>query len=111
MFWNANKLVEINIQETGNVTNFYQMCYNCLSLTTINQMDMTSATNVTQMFKQCPALSEESLNSILASLISATAYTRTKTLAEVGLTEEQANKCKTLSNYSAFTNAGWTTGY
>lgn len=24
---------------------------------------------------------------------------------------DQANKCKTLANYSAFTAAGWTTGY
>ena len=24
---------------------------------------------------------------------------------------KKANKCKTLSNYSAFTAAGWTTGY
>ena len=34
-----------------------------------------------------------------------------KTLKDIGLTSEQADKCKTLSNYSAFTSAGWTTGY
>lgn len=27
------------------------------------------------------------------------------------ITEEQAQKCMTLSNYSAFIEAGWTTGY
>ena len=41
----------------------------------------------------------------------ATSYTYTKTLKYIGLTSEQANKCKTLSNYQAFLNAGWTTGY
>lgn len=29
----------------------------------------------------------------------------------IGLTSDQANICKILSNYSAFTLAGWTTGY
>ena len=29
----------------------------------------------------------------------------------IGLTSDQANICKTLSNYSAFTSTGWTTGY
>ena len=41
----------------------------------------------------------------------ATSYTGTKTLAYIGLTSEQATKCQSLSNYSAFTAAGWTTGY
>ena len=41
----------------------------------------------------------------------ATSYTGTKTLAYIGLTSAQANKCKSLSNYSAFIAAGWTTGY
>ena len=36
---------------------------------------------------------------------------KNKTLKYIGLTSAQANKCKTLSNYSAFTAAGWTTGY
>ena len=43
--------------------------------------------------------------------INATSHTGTKTLKHIGLTSEQADKCKTLSNYSAFISAGWTTGY
>ena len=43
--------------------------------------------------------------------INATSYTGTKALETIGLTSEQADKCKTLSNYSAFISAGWTTGY
>ena len=63
------------------------------------------------MFSGCTSLSDESLNNILAMCKNATAYTDTKTLKYIGLTPEQANKCKTLSNYQAFLNAGWTTGY
>ena len=63
------------------------------------------------MFYYSRNLSDESLNNILAMCANATSYTGTKTLAYIGLTSAQANKCKTLSNYSAFTSAGWTTGY
>ena len=41
----------------------------------------------------------------------ATSYTGTKTLSTLGLTSAQATICQGLSNYSAFTSAGWTTGY
>ena len=41
----------------------------------------------------------------------ATKISSNKTLKYIGLTQEQANICITLSNYSAFTSAGWTTGY
>ena len=34
-----------------------------------------------------------------------------KTLKQTGLTQEQATTCQSLSNYQAFVNAGWTTGY
>lgn len=63
------------------------------------------------MFYNCIKLSDESLNNILAMCANATSYTDTKTLERIGLTSEQATKCTTLSNYSAFTAAGWTTGY
>ena len=43
--------------------------------------------------------------------VNATSYSGTKTLAYIGLKEEQATKCATLSNYQAFLDAGWTTGY
>ena len=56
-------------------------------------------------------LTDESLNNIMATMLTATAYIGTKTLSHTSLTSEQATKCTTLSNYSAFTAAGWTTGY
>ena len=111
MFGNANKLLEVNMQETGNVTNFSYLCSDCASLVTFHTIDMSSSTSIINMFSSCPKLSDDSLNNIMESLITATYYTGTKTLATLGLTEEQATKCTTLSNYSAFTAAGWTTGY
>ena len=54
----------------------------------------------------------ESLNNILQMCINATKVTTSKkTLKSIGLSEEQATKCTTLSNYQAFTGAGWVTGY
>lgn len=65
------------------------------------------------MFLGCTKLSDESLNNILQTCINAENITTStyKTLAYIGLTEEQATKCQTLSNYEAFVTAGWTTGY
>ena len=63
------------------------------------------------IFYHCPALSNESLNNILAMCANATSYTGTKTLAYIGISETQATTCQGLSNYQDFINAGWTTGY
>ena len=63
------------------------------------------------MFKNCTSLSDGSLNNILTICTNATSYPSTKTLKYIGLSEEQATKCQSLSNYQAFLDAGWTTGY
>ena len=42
---------------------------------------------------------------------SAVKIKRNKTLKFIGLTEAQATTCQSLSNYQAFLDAGWTTGY
>lgn len=88
-----------------------QMFYECTSLTTVPLLNTSKATNVSGMFSGCTSLSNESLNNILAMCTNATSYTRTKTLKYIGLTSTQATTCQSLSNYSAFTAAGWTTGY
>ena len=86
----------------------------CTSLVNVPVYDFPLATNLDNMFYNDTALSDESLNNIMQTCINLTAFTaigKNLTLKYIGLTEEQANKCKTLSNYSAFTAAGWTTGY
>ena len=114
MFSGFENLTTIPLLDTSNVTSTEYMFYNCENLTTIPLLNTSNVTNMSQMFggfNGCTSLSDESLNNILAMCKNATSYTGTKTLKYIGLTSAQANKCKTLSNYSAFTSAGWTTGY
>ena len=59
------------------------------------------------MFTSCPNLSDNSLNNIMATCISATQVTDNKTLSRLGLSSSQIAKCKSLSNYQAFIDAGW----
>ena len=111
MFQDCTSLTAIPLLDTSKVTNMRYMFYGCTNLTTIPLLDTGKVTYMDNMFQNCTSLSDESLNNILAMCKNATSYTGTKTLKYIGLTSEQANKCKTLSNYSAFTAAGWTTGY
>ena len=132
MFWNCENLTTIPLLDTSNVTNTNSMFYGCTNLATVPQLDTSKvrnmvsmfdgctnlttvpvlvAYNMRYMFRNCTNLSDESLNNILKMCTDATSYNSIKTLSNVGLSSEQANRCKTLSNYSAFTAAGWTTGF
>ena len=111
MFHGCSSLTTIPKLNTSNVTSMYEMFYYCSNLTTIPILDTSKVTNMLAMFYDCTSLSDDSLNNIMQMCINATSYTDKKTLHYIGLTQEQADKCKTLSNYSAFTSAGWTTGY
>lgn len=135
MFYGCNNLTEVPLLDTSKVTSFYQTFDNCSNLTAIPAFDTSNVTEMNYCFSMCtslvtlpvlntskvtdmvgfvsgcPSLSDDSLNNILAMCTNATAYTRTKTLRYMELTKSQADKCTTLSNYSAFTAAGWTTGY
>ena len=111
MFVGCTNLTTIPELNTSKVTNIAWMFSGCINLTTIPLLDTNKTTSMTYMFDGCPNLTDDSLNIIMQMCINATSYTDTKTLKYIGLTSEQANKCKTLSNYSAFTSAGWTTGY
>lgn len=109
-------LIEFPSIDTSKGKKFWHMCYKQKSLVTVPVLDLSGVTtvsgNLTDMFGFCTSLSDDSLNNIMASLATvADTGTTNKTLAYIGLTSNQANKCKTLSNYSAFTAAGWTTGY
>lgn len=111
MFYSCTNLTELPQLDTSSVTNMNQMFYDCSSLTTIPLLDTSNATNMYNMFSNCTSLSDESLNNILVMCANAAKITSNKTLKSIGLTEEQAQICTTLSNYQAFVNAGWTTGY
>lgn len=111
MFHGCTNLTEIPSLDTSSVTNMNIMFQDCSKLTTIPLLNTSKVTGMINTFQNCTSLSDESLNNILAMCKNATSYSDTKTLAYIGLTSNQANRCKTLSNYSAFTAAGWTTGY
>ena len=111
MFASCSNLTTIPQLDTSKVTDIRNTFAGCSNLTTIPQLDTSKVTNIESMFYGCSSLSNDSLNNIMQMCINATSYTRTKTLQYIGLTSEQADRCKTLSNYSAFTSAGWTTGY
>ena len=111
MFQGCTSLTTIPLLNTSKVTTMRSMFYGCTSLTTIPLLNTSAVTSMNDMFSSCTSLSNDSLNNILAMLTNAIAYTGTKTLKYIGLSETQATTCTTLSNWSACGAAGWTTGY
>ena len=110
----CESITSIPALNTSSCTRFAMFAQNCTSLVNVPVLDMSKAVALNNAFLNCPVLSNQSLNNILAMCANATAYITqgtNMTLAYLGLTEEQATTCTTLSNYSAFTSAGWTTGY
>ena len=99
--------------DTSNITTAGMMfyVYTKNSLVNIPVMDFGKVTSMDGMVTDCVNLSDASLNNLMATMLTATSYTGTKTLAMLGVTESQAARCQTLSNYEAFVAAGWTTGY
>ena len=85
MFRGCSSLVTIPLLNTSAVTNMSNMFYNCVGLTEVPQLDISNVTSMSYMFNGATALSNDSLNNILAMLTNATAYTGTKTLKYIGL--------------------------
>lgn len=115
LFRNCENLEEIDFSEidTSNVRYMQQMFYNCQKLVDMPQLNVSNVIDLSNMFYYCIALSNESLNNILAMCINATSYTSTKTLATLGFASGwcSSSKIQGLSNYQAFLNAGWSIGY
>lgn len=111
MFAYCTSLKEAPALNTSKVTTFNSMFCQCTSLKHVPLLDTSNVIGMFNTFEKCTNLSDESLNNILAMCTNATKITSNKTLKYLSLTSDQATKCTTLSNYSAFTSAGWTTGY
>ena len=111
MFEGCLLLTTIPLMNTSNVTRMYLMFDNCPKLTTIPQLDTSKVSDMELMFNACTSLSNESLNNILAMCANAVKKTSNKTLKYIGISSSQATRCQSLSNYQAFLDAGWTTGY
>lgn len=112
MFTNCESLTSVPKLDTSSITSMIFAFANCPALVSIPELDTSNTVLLISAFASCPALSDDSLNNILKMCInSAVTSSDQKTLQNIGLTESQATKCTTLSNYQAFLNAGWTTGY
>ena len=112
MFNFCISLQSIPLLDTSQATNLSYMFNNCTNLQSVPLLDTSSATDMQSMFNRCDNLNNESLNNILQMCINATKVTTSdKTLKSIGLSETQVQTCATLSNYQAFLDAGWTTGY
>lgn len=115
MFMNCGELVSIPQYDFSNGTGSMGMIdafKNCSKLEDVPVL-ITHECDVMYMetmFYGCESLSDDSLNNIMAMCINCPSA-EYKELAYLGLTEEQTEKCKTLSNYDALVEAGWTTGF
>lgn len=99
---------------TSNVHYMGSVFSGCSSLKNIPVLDTKQVYNNQLMncFANCPLLSNESLNNIMEMCINAqNGGYATKTLRHVGLSQEQTEVCKTLSNWEELVAKGWTTGY
>ena len=82
------------------------MCRYCGSLKNIPVLNTQRVYVMASAFQGCGNLTDESLNNIMEMCINS-AITSNKTLSYIGLNSTQIAKCKTLSNYQAFLDAGW----
>ena len=112
LFYSCLALIKAPTMNTSHITNAQNLFNQCESLVTVPNYNFSSLTgnNNYNMFNGCTSLSNESLNNILAACITMTGVTN-KTLKYIGLSSEQATTCQSLSNWSDFVTAGWTTGY
>ena len=114
MFYYCSQITELPAYDTSNVTNMQAMLTSCEKLEIVPQLNTSKVTTMNGMFSACSKLNDESLNNILKMCINTTsAYTRAKTLKELGFASYlySASKIQGLSEYQNFIDAGWTIGY
>ena len=112
MFRGCKELITAPSMDTKNGKKFAYFFMECAKLQNVpvydwSCIDLTNGDKLQLSFYGCNALTNESLNNILASCISATNITRKKTLSNLGLSSTQIATCQTLSNWDAFVSAGW----
>lgn len=109
--------LDLNCIYTDNVTSIQNIFRGCSSLVSVdishfNLGNCTNTNSLQNCVANCSNLSNESMNSILKALstasITSTSYKR---LSRCGFTQEQAEICTTLSNWAELEALGWVTGY
>lgn len=120
MFRGCSKIISAPHYDTSNLIVLWGMFQDCTSLVNVPVYATSKLggsfrawSGLTDFVKNCPNLSDESLNNILQMCYNATKITSANytTLANVGLSQSQVERCKTLSNYNKLIAKGWTTGY
>lgn len=109
----CSNLETVNLLDTSSVT-IFENCFNhCESLKNVPIFDLSSATNLTGMFNICSALTDTAIDNIYQSLINASSYTGTKTLATIGFnsSDQPASRLETIPHYADLVSAGWSIGY
>ena len=105
----SSGIIEVPELDTSNVVNVGNM-FSSSNIVTIPVLNFGNVKTMSHIFDKCSKLSNDSLNNILKICANAV-NSSTRTLKGIGITSQQANICKTLSNYQEFLDAGWTTGY
>lgn len=117
MFEGCAYLTSVPQYNLSAATSTFSMFAGCQRLVDVPQFSCPSATNIQGMFTNCRALSTDSLNNILALCSTITLInSNVKTLYFLfGNTDMSsyypASTIQGLSNYAAFTAAGWTIGW
>lgn len=103
---------EINTESCNSFVFMYNGCTNLKNVPIYN-MSTFQNVEIRAMYNGCQSLTNQSLSNIIDSLITLRDYyyKGTRTLAYAGLSQEQANYCITLPNWSILVDRGWTTGY
>ena len=104
---------EIDLTNARELDGMFYGCSNLKYVPIFNCPNVISSSKIDSMFSLCSSLTNESLNNIMQTCINLThlGSTQTKTLNKIGLSQNQATICETLSNWDAFIAAGWTSGY
>lgn len=110
LFSSFASLKKLPTMNTSSATNIQNWCNGCSSLIDVPVYDFSNVTNNYNTFANCPSLSNESLNNIMQMCIRMTGVAN-KNLKYMGISSTQATTCQSLSNWSNFVAAGWSTGY
>lgn len=103
------KITTVPSFNTPNVEDMNYMCDGCSELVNFPVLDVSKVKTMDYMFRNCPNLSNESLNNILEMCANVTdAFTMQRKLMSLVLSGTQINTCQTLPNWSLAQANGWT---
>lgn len=112
-FFNCTNLLEIGEIDTSGMYTFSVTFSGCTNLKYLPVFDLSAATYIKNFVANCPNLTDEALDNILQTCISAVNITN-RTLAHIGISNATVypqSRIQALPHYEDFIDAGWTIGY